>query len=108
MRCWSKPCSIQAKEPGSSHDWLRRPPKAAISTSASSASGTSPAATYEQGNGAALAEDGCSMPRVLIDDDEESMRTVVARAIAMESDANVKTEDGAEVLEIVNHYPSPF
>src|SRR5436309_15729382 len=69
--------------------------------SVSSASGTSPAATHEQGNGAALAEDGCSMPRVLIADDEDSMRTLVARAIAMDGHATVTAEDGAEALEIL-------
>src|SRR5256885_3849325 len=108
MRCWSKPCSIQAKKPGSSHDWLRRPPKAAISMSASSASETSPAATYEQGNATALAEDGCSMPRVLIADDEISMRTLVARAIAMDGHATVTAEDGAEALEVLGREPGAF
>ena len=37
----------------------------------------------------ALAEDGCPMPRVLIADDEDSMRTLVARAIAMDGHATV-------------------
>src|SRR5258708_3200630 len=108
MPCWSKPCSIQAKEPGSSPAWLRRPRKAAISMSASSAGGTSPAATHEQGYRAALAEDGRSMPRVLIADDEESMRTLVARAIAMDGHATVTAEDGAEALEFLNHEPGAF
>jgi two-component system, cell cycle response regulator CpdR len=76
--------------------------------SASSASGTSPAATYEHWNGAALAEDGCSMPRVLIADDEDSMRTLVARAIAMDGHATVTAEDGAEALEILSREPGAF
>src|SRR3954468_8332360 len=41
------------------------------------------------------------MPRVLIADDEESMRRLVARAIAMEGHATVTAEDGAEALEIL-------
>ena len=41
------------------------------------------------------------MPRVLIADDEESMRTLVARAIAMDGHATVTAEDGAEALEIL-------
>src|SRR5438046_9813990 len=76
--------------------------------SVSSASGTSPAATHEQRNGAALAEDGCSMPRVLIADDEDSMRTLVARAIAMDGHATVTAEDGAEALEILSREPGAF
>src|ERR1700758_2529426 len=39
------------------------------------------------------------MPRVLIADDEDSMRTLVARAIAM---------DGAEALEILNNELGAF
>ncbi len=42
------------------------------------------------------------MPRVLIADDEESMRTLVARAIAMDGHETVTAEDGAEALEILN------
>ena len=41
------------------------------------------------------------MPRVLIADDEESMRTLVARAIAMDGHSIVTAEDGAEALEII-------
>jgi len=75
---------------------------------ASSASGISPAATYEQGRGAALAEDGCLMPLVLIADDEDSMRTLVARAIAMDGHATVTAEDGAEALEILSREQGAF
>ena len=42
------------------------------------------------------------MPRVLIADDEESMRLLVARAIAMDGHEIVTAEDGAEALEILN------
>jgi two-component system, cell cycle response regulator CpdR len=41
------------------------------------------------------------MPRVLIADDEESMRTLVARAIAMDGHQTVTAQDGAEALEIL-------
>ena len=48
------------------------------------------------------------MPRVLIADDEESMRTLVARAIAMDGHATVTAEDGAEALEILNREAGAF
>ena len=41
------------------------------------------------------------MPRVLIADDEDSMRTLVARAVAMDGHETVTAEDGAEALEIL-------
>src|SRR3979490_3506263 len=41
------------------------------------------------------------MPRVLIADDEDSMRTLVARAIAMDGHATVTAEDGAEAMDIL-------
>jgi two-component system cell cycle response regulator CpdR len=41
------------------------------------------------------------MPRVLIADDEESMRRLVARAIAMDGHDTVTAQDGAEALEIL-------
>lgn len=41
------------------------------------------------------------MSRVLIADDEESMRTLVARAIAMDGHETVTAEDGAEALDIL-------
>jgi CheY-like chemotaxis protein len=68
---------------------------------ASSASGISPPAIYEQGHAARLAKDDAPMPRVLIADDEESMRTLVARAIAMDGHDTVTAEDGAEALDIL-------
>src|ERR1700747_783841 len=48
------------------------------------------------------------MPRVLIADDEESMRMLVARAIAMDGHATATAEDGAEALEILNNEPGAF
>jgi len=59
-------------------------------------------------NAAALAEDGCSMTRVLIADDEESMRLLVARALALDGHATVTAEDGAEALEILSREPDAF
>jgi two-component system cell cycle response regulator CpdR len=41
------------------------------------------------------------MPRVLIADDEEPMRSLVARALAMDGHETVTAEDGAEALEIL-------
>jgi CheY-like chemotaxis protein len=41
------------------------------------------------------------MPRVLIADDEDSMRSLVARAIAMDGHEIVTAQDGAEALEIL-------
>jgi two-component system, cell cycle response regulator CpdR len=68
---------------------------------ASLASETPPPATHEPGQPGPLAKDGTSMPRVLIADDEDSMRTLVARAIAMDGHDTVTAEDGAEALEIL-------
>ena len=48
------------------------------------------------------------MPRVLIADDEESMRTLVARAIAMDGHDAVTAEDGAEALEILTREDGAF
>ncbi len=48
------------------------------------------------------------MPRVLIADDEESMRTLVARAIALDGHDIVTAEDGAEALEILSQQPGAF
>src|SRR5271168_2399006 len=48
------------------------------------------------------------MPRVLIADDEESMRTLVARAIAMDGHATVTAQDGAEALEILTDEAGAF
>jgi two-component system, cell cycle response regulator CpdR len=41
------------------------------------------------------------MPRVLIADDEDSMRMLVARAVAMDGHDTVTAQDGAEALEIL-------
>jgi two-component system, cell cycle response regulator CpdR len=41
------------------------------------------------------------MARVLIADDEDSMRSLVARAIAMDGHDTVAAQDGAEALEIL-------
>lgn len=41
------------------------------------------------------------MPRILIADDEEAMRGLVARALQMDGHATVVAQDGAEALEIL-------
>src|SRR5260370_33301740 len=48
------------------------------------------------------------MPRVLIADDEDSMRLLVARAIAMDGHETVTAEDGAEALEILTRENGAF
>ena len=48
------------------------------------------------------------MPRILIADDEDSMRTLVARAIAMDGHDIVTAEDGAEALDILTSDPAGF
>jgi CheY-like chemotaxis protein len=48
------------------------------------------------------------MPRVLIADDEDSMRRLVARAVAMDGHDTVTAEDGAEALEILNRDDGAF
>jgi CheY-like chemotaxis protein len=48
------------------------------------------------------------MPRILIADDEESMRLLVARAIAMDGHEIVTAEDGAEALEILTREEGAF
>ena len=48
------------------------------------------------------------MPRVLIVDDEDSMRMLVARAIAMDGHDIVTAEDGAEALEILGSEQGAF
>ena len=52
--------------------------------------------------------EGYAMPRVLIADDEDSMRTLVARAIAMDGHETVTAEDGAEALEILTREDGAF
>ena len=48
------------------------------------------------------------MPRILIVDDEESMRLLVARAIAMDGHQIVTAEDGAEALDILTRENGAF
>ena len=48
------------------------------------------------------------MSRVLIADDEESMRTLVARAIAIDGHDIVTAEDGAEALDILTRENGAF
>jgi two-component system, cell cycle response regulator CpdR len=48
------------------------------------------------------------MPRILIADDEDSMRRLVARALAMDGHDSVTAEDGAEALEILSREPGAF
>jgi CheY-like chemotaxis protein len=48
------------------------------------------------------------MPRVLIADDEEPMRVLVARAIAMDGHDTVTAQDGAEALEILTRESGMF
>jgi two-component system, cell cycle response regulator CpdR len=48
------------------------------------------------------------MSRVLIADDEESMRLLVARAIAMDGHEIVTAEDGAEALDIITREDGAF
>ena len=48
------------------------------------------------------------MPRVLIADDEDSMRSLVARAIGMDGHVTVTAEDGAEALEILTRERGAF
>lgn len=48
------------------------------------------------------------MSRVLIADDEESMRSLVARAIAMDGHDVVSAQDGAEALDILTATEASF
>src|SRR6201990_929057 len=48
------------------------------------------------------------MARVLIADDEESMRMLVARAIGMDGHTTVTAQDGAEALEILTRDDGAF
>lgn len=48
------------------------------------------------------------MPRVLIVDDEDSMRMLVARAVAMDGHEIITAEDGAEALEILGREQGAF
>jgi len=53
-------------------------------------------------------KDVAAMSRVLIADDEESMRQLVARAVAMDGHVTVTAEDGAEALEILTREQGAF
>jgi two-component system, cell cycle response regulator CpdR len=48
------------------------------------------------------------MPRVLVADDEDSMRMLVARAVAMDGHETVTARDGADALEILNRDAGAF
>ena len=48
------------------------------------------------------------MPKILIADDEDSMRQLVARAIAMDGHQTVTAQDGAEALEILTREDGKF
>jgi CheY-like chemotaxis protein len=48
------------------------------------------------------------MSKVLIADDEDSMRQLVARAIAMDGHQTVTAQDGAEALEILTREDGKF
>ena len=48
------------------------------------------------------------MARILIADDEESMRLLVARAIGMDGHETTTAADGAEALEILTHNDGAF
>ena len=48
------------------------------------------------------------MARVLIADDEESMRVLVARAVAMDGHDTVTAQDGAEALDILTRQDGAF
>ena len=48
------------------------------------------------------------MPRVLIADDEDSMRVLVARAVATDGHDTITAQDGAEALEILSREEGAF
>jgi two-component system, cell cycle response regulator CpdR len=48
------------------------------------------------------------MPRVLIAEDEEPLRMLVARALAMDGHETVTARDGAEALEILTRREGAF
>ena len=48
------------------------------------------------------------MPRILIADDEDSMRMLVARAIAMDGHDTTTAADGAEALDILTREQGRF
>ena len=59
-------------------------------------------------NGPPFTNAGASMSRVLIVDDEESMRLLVARAIAMDGHDITTASDGADALEILGNTDGAF
>jgi two-component system, cell cycle response regulator CpdR len=63
---------------------------------------------YEQDRLIPVTKTGASMSRVLIVDDEDSMRVLVARAMAMDGHDIVTAEDGAEALEILGSEQGAF
>jgi CheY-like chemotaxis protein len=48
------------------------------------------------------------MARILIADDEDAMRALVARAIAMDGHETITAQDGAEALEILTREKGAF
>jgi two-component system cell cycle response regulator CpdR len=48
------------------------------------------------------------MPRILIADDEEAVRGLVARALRMDGHSTVTAQDGAEALEILTREAGQF
>src|SRR3954470_1334456 len=48
------------------------------------------------------------MPRILIADDEEAVRSLVARALQMDGHTTVTAQDGAEALEILTREAGRF
>jgi two-component system cell cycle response regulator CpdR len=70
--------------------------------------GFHPASNAGQAFSGSGSKDGASMARVLIADDEDSMRTLVARAIALDGHAIVTAQDGAEALEILTRDDGAF
>ena len=90
------------------------PPQGAISTFASSTGATLPAAAYNRfcisrrEAGPKIGLKVGLMPKILIADDEDSMRQLVARAIAMDGHETVTAQDGAEALEILTRENGAF
>src|SRR5450631_1080139 len=74
----------------------------------SSSSTISPVVAHEGAAQVPLSQRGANMPRVLIADDEDSMRKLVARAIAMDGHETLTAEDGAEALDILNREQGAF
>ena len=73
-----------------------------------STSETSPAEVCNAGNLISALKDRSPMSRVLIADDEDSMRLLVARAIAMDGHEIVTAQDGAEALDILTREDGAF